>query len=77
MDIVKELITRNAANDGMFPILLAAAVEIERLRAIIRVVPCPGGGWTGMPDYIKEAEVGHCVDHGVCGCVYGAALQSR
>lgn len=35
---------------------------------------CPGGGFNGMP---KDAEptVALCLDHGVCGCIYGDAVK--
>lgn len=53
-----------------------AAAEIERLSAALRSCPCPGGGWNGMPEGL-EPTVGACVDHGTCGCVYGAAVSEQ
>lgn len=49
--------------------------EIERLRALLLTVACPGGGWTGQPKDIVRATVADCVAAGVCGCIYGAGLK--
>ncbi len=37
---------------------------------------CPGGGWTGQPAAIERATVADCLAHGVCGCIYGDAVQN-
>lgn len=36
---------------------------------------CPGGGWNGMPLELERATVADCLAHGVCGCIYGDAVQ--
>jgi hypothetical protein len=41
----------------------------------LKAQECPGGGWTGMPAEIERATVADCVAHGVCGCIYGGAVQ--
>ena len=40
----------------------------------LKAQDCPGGGFNGMP---KDAEptVALCLEHGVCGCIYGDAVQ--
>jgi hypothetical protein len=52
------------------------AKEANALRAALRSARCPGGGFNGMP---KDAEptVGLCLDHKVCGCDLGAALEQK
>lgn len=51
-----------------------AANEIERLRAELRTVLCPGGGYAGQPKD-EEPTVGACLKAGVCGCRHGDALK--
>ena len=51
------------------------ARERDAVRAALRSVDCPAGGWTGMPAGL-DAKVGDCIDHGVCGCSFGDALKS-
>lgn len=51
-------------------------VKIERLRALLLTVACPGGGWTGQPKEIEQATVADCLAAGVCGCVYGVGLSN-
>jgi hypothetical protein len=59
------------------PLMHDAAREIERLRAALLTVPCPGGGWNGMPAELEgRATVADCMSHG-CGCIYGAALRGN
>ena len=41
----------------------------------LKAQECPGGGWTGQPADIERATVADCLAHGVCGCVYGDAVQ--
>lgn len=36
---------------------------------------CPGGGWNGMPAELERATVADCLANGVCGCIYGDAVQ--
>lgn len=54
--------------------LEALVIEREHLRAALLSVPCPGGGFTGMPKD-AEANVALCIKHDVCGCQYGDALR--
>lgn len=41
----------------------------------LKAQDCPGGGWNGMPPDIERATVADCLKHGVCGCIYGDAVQ--
>lgn len=42
----------------------------------LKAQDCPGGGWNGMPAALEgKATVADCVAHGVCGCIYGDAVQ--
>jgi hypothetical protein len=50
--------------------------QIVVLRDLLKTCPCPGGGWNGMPDGM-EPTVGACVDHNVCGCIYGAPFANQ
>lgn len=41
----------------------------------LKAQDCPGGGWTGQPAEIERATVSDCLAHGVCGCIYGDAVE--
>jgi len=42
----------------------------------LKAQDCPGGGWTGMPAELEgRVTVADCLAHGVCGCIYGDAVQ--
>ncbi len=41
----------------------------------LKAQDCPGGGWNGMPVELERATVADCLSHGVCGCIYGEAVQ--
>lgn len=41
----------------------------------LKAQECPGGGWTGQPAELERATVADCLAHGVCGCIYGDAVQ--
>ena len=41
----------------------------------LKAQDCPGGGWNGMPNNMERATVADCLAHGVCGCIYGDAVQ--
>lgn len=43
----------------------------------LKAQDCPGGGWNGMPAELEgRATVSDCLSHGVCGCIYGDAVQN-
>lgn len=41
----------------------------------LKLQDCPGGGWTGQPAELERPTVADCLAHGVCGCIYGGAVQ--
>jgi hypothetical protein len=42
----------------------------------LKAQDCPGGGWAGMPAELEgKATVADCLSRGVCGCIYGDAVQ--
>lgn len=41
----------------------------------LKTQDCPGGGWSGQPAELECATVADCLAHGVCGCIYGDAVQ--
>ena len=42
----------------------------------LKAQDCPGGGWSGMPSELEgKATVADCLARGVCGCIYGDAVQ--
>jgi hypothetical protein len=41
----------------------------------LKAQDCPGGGWTGQPADLDRATVADCLTQGVCGCIYGDAVQ--
>lgn len=49
--------------------------DIQSTIVGLREQDCPGGGWNGMPPEIERATVSDCLAHGVCGCIYGDAVQ--
>lgn len=54
----------------------AGADKIERLRAVLLQVPCPAGGWTGMPKELEgQCTVADCLKDKSCGCIFGGALS--
>jgi hypothetical protein len=61
------------SQDGADARLIAAAPDLLRE---LRSSPCPGGGWTGMPDEVADrgATIQDCLNAGVCGCGSGAAV---
>ena len=48
--------------------------EIEQLRTALKECPCPGGGWSGMPERM-EATIANCMAHDACGCSFGVILR--
>jgi len=58
--------------------IAGAAAAIERLRAALLRVDCPGGGWNGMPKDLEGfCTVADCLKQGNCGCIFGAALVDK
>ena len=52
--------------------------QIRKLKATVADLPCPGGGWNGMPEELEgDARVKNCLAHGVCGCVFGDAIRDE
>jgi hypothetical protein len=41
----------------------------------LRAQDCPGGGWTGQDRGQERLTVADCLEHGVCGCIYGDAVK--
>lgn len=52
--------------------------ENEWLRAVLLQVPCPAGGWTGMPKELEgQCTVADCLKDKSCGCIFGGALTPQ
>lgn len=58
--------------------ILKHKAEIARLSQVLSTVPCPAGGWTGMPKELEgNCTVADCLKDKSCGCTFGGALTPQ